>query len=116
MAGEISLDDALKLNGISTDTRANALINLKEIYIEKLIKNLQLKLYSEIELPLVQVLFDMERTGFKVDTAQIKSLSSGYHQEQDEVVEKIYKLAGEKFNINSPKQLQTILFDKLKIE
>ncbi len=116
MDGEISLDDALKLNDISTDTRANALISLKEIYIEKLIKNLQLKLYSEIELPLVQVLFDMERTGFKVDTAQIRTLSNSYHQEQDEVVEKIYKLAGEKFNVNSPKQLQTILFDKLKIE
>lgn len=116
MDGEISLEEALKLNGINTDAQANALIDLKEIYVEKLIKNLQLKLYSEIELPLVQVLFDMEKTGFKVDTAQIKTLSNSYHSEQDELAEKIYELAGEKFNINSPKQLQTILFEKLKIE
>lgn len=116
MDGEISLDDALKLNNISTDTKANALILLKEIYINKLINNLQLKLYSDIELPLVQVLFDMEKTGFMVDTEQIKALSNSYHQELNEITEKIYELSNENFNINSPKQLQTVLFDKLKIE
>ena len=116
MDGEISLDDALKLNNISTDTKANTLISLKEIYINKLINNAQLKLYSEIELPLVQVLFYMEKTGFMVDINQIKTLSASYHQELNEITEKIYKISGENFNINSPKQLQTILFDKLKIE
>ena len=116
MDGEISLDDALKLNNISTETKTYSLITLKEIYVGKLINNVQLKLYSDIELPLVKVLFDMEKTGFMVDTNQIKTLSNSYHQELNEITEKIYELSGENFNINSPKQLQSVLFDKLKIE
>lgn len=113
---EIKVDDALKLNNITTETKASALLKLKEIYIGKLIKNLQLKLFSDIELPLVKVLYEMEKVGIKVDTNQIKELSEIYHKELDEITNKIYLLAGEEFNINSPKQLQTILFDKLEIE
>ncbi|MBE5741033.1 MAG: DNA polymerase I [Clostridiales bacterium] len=113
---EITLDDALKLNEITTTARANPLFRLKEIYVNKLIKSLQLKLYSEIELPLVEVLYDMEKFGIKIDAEQIKTLSKSYHEELDAIVDKIYTLAGEEFNINSPKQLQSILFDKLKIE
>lgn len=116
MDAEISLEDALKLNKISTNAKANTLIKLKERYITKLINNSQLKLYSDIELPLVKVLFDMEKTGIKVDTDQIKALSKTYHDELKLITAKIYELAGEEFNINSTKQLQAILFDKLKIE
>ncbi len=116
MDAEIKLEDALKLNNIVTDAKALALIRLKEIYINKLINNFQLKLYSEIELPLVKVLFDMERTGIKIDAQAIQSLSASYHEELSEIESKIYELAGEKFNINSPKQLQSILFEKLGIE
>jgi len=116
MDAEISLDDALKLNNITTETKASALVKLKEIYINKLINNLQLKLFSDIELPLVKVLFEMEKTGIKVDVEQIKNLSEIYHKELDELTDKIYELCGEEFNINSPKQLQVILFEKLNIE
>lgn len=114
--GDISVDEAFKMNNITTNTTAYGLIKLKEIYINKLINNLQLKLYNEIELPLVGVLFDMEMFGLKIDSNQIKSLSVTYHEELDNITKKIYELAGEEFNINSPKQLQTILFDKLNIE
>ncbi|HIU06664.1 MAG TPA: DNA polymerase I [Candidatus Onthoplasma faecigallinarum] len=114
--GDISVDEAFKMNNITTNTTAYGLIKLKEIYINKLINNLQLKLYNEIELPLVRVLFDMEMFGLKIDSNQIKSLSVTYHEELDNITKKIYELAGEEFNINSPKQLQTILFDKLNIE
>ena len=114
--GDISVDEAFKMNNITTNTTAYGLIKLKEIYINKLINNLQLKLYNEIELPLVRVLFDMEMFGLKIDSNQIKSLSATYHEELDNITKKIYELAGEEFNINSPKQLQTILFDKLNIE
>ncbi len=116
MDAEISLDDALKLNGISTQAKALSLIGLKEKYINKLINNSQLKLYSEIELPLVKVLFDMEQSGIKIDVEQVKALSKSYKEELKDVVSKIYELAGEEFNINSPKQLQQILFEKLNIE
>lgn len=116
MDAEITLDDALKLNNIVAETKASALIKLKEIYINKLINNLQLKLFSDIELPLVKVLFEMEKTGIKIDVEQIKSLSEIYHKELDALTAKIYELAGVEFNINSPKQLQQILFEKLAIE
>lgn len=116
MDAEIKLDDALKLNNIITEAKTLALYKLKEIYINKLINNFQLKLYSDIELPLVKVLYDMEETGIKIDVQAIKTLSASYHEELSEVEKNIYNLAGVEFNINSPKQLQSILFDKLKIE
>ncbi len=115
MDAEITFADALKLNEIP-EKNANALLTLKEIYINKLIQNTQLKLYSNIELPLVAVLFEMEQTGFKVDTNIIKTLTKTYKEELAQLTTKIYELAGEEFNINSPKQLQVILFEKLKIE
>lgn len=113
---EIGLDDALKLNDILTESKTYALFKLKEIYLTKLINGVQLKLFSDIELPLVEVLFDMEKTGMSIDAEQIKSLSKVYHEELTLLTNKICELAGEEFNINSPKQLQNILFDKLKIE
>ena len=116
MDAEITLDDALKLNEIETDSKASAIIKMKEMYINKLINNSQLKLYSDIELPLAKVLFEMEQAGIKIDVDQIKLLSATYHEELNNITTKIYELAGEEFNINSPKQLQTILFEKLNIE
>ena len=113
---EIKLEDAIKLNNISTNSNCLCLFKLKEIYINKLINSMQLKLYSQIELPLVKVLFDMEITGLKVDENQIRSLSKTYHEELDCIRKKIYNIAGCEFNVNSPKQLQDILFNKLKIE
>ena len=116
MDAEIKFEDSLKLNGIVSQNKAFPLFKLKEIYITKLIKNGQLKLFSDVELPLVKVLFEMEKAGIKIDANAIKELSANYHVELDDVTNDIYTLAGEKFNINSPKQLQTILFDKLAIE
>ena len=72
-------------------------------------------MYSDIELPLVKVLFNMEKTGIKVDAEQIQILSKSYREELKEITSKIYELVGEEFNINSPKQLQSILFEKLAI-
>ena len=116
MDAEISFADAVKLNQLSSNGEASKLLVLKEIYVGKLIKSLQLKLYSNIELPLVEVLYEMEKTGIKIDTQQIKELSMVYHEELDNLTVKIYELAGEEFNINSPKQLQQILFEKLQIQ
>lgn len=116
MDAEISLEDALKLNNIYTESKTYALFKLKEIYVSKLIHSAQLKLFKDIELPLVKVLFEMEKTGIKIDVNQIKLLSATYHEELDNLEKKIYELAGEEFNINSPKQLQVILFEKLNLQ
>ena len=73
------------------------------------------KLYKDVELPLVRVLFDMEMQGVCVDMTTLQALSKKYNAEIGELVEKIYELAGERFNINSTQQLGKILFEKLKI-
>lgn len=74
------------------------------------------KVYDEIEMPLSDVLYDMENTGFKVDFDALDKMSVEYKKTLDEISEEIYKLAGEKFNINSTKQLADILFVKLDLQ
>ncbi|NLY43525.1 MAG: DNA polymerase I [Clostridiaceae bacterium] len=73
----------------------------------------QKKLYYEVELPLVEVLADMQIIGFKVDREKLRQFSLMLDERINEVTGKIYALAGEEFNINSTKQLGVILFDKL---
>jgi len=70
-------------------------------------------LYREIELPLAAVLAEMEAQGILVDPAKLQAISQDLQQTLDELTKHIYSEAGEEFNINSPKQLGVILFDKL---
>lgn len=70
-------------------------------------------LFQEIELPLIEVLAYMEYEGFKVDLEVLNKLGVHFAEKISSLEEKIYSLAGEKFNINSPKQLSVILFEKL---
>ena len=88
---------------------------LEEVYNKKL-EELNLNyLFNEIELPLTYVLYDMEKTGFKIDQDELNELDKKYEQELGVLTEEIYEMAGVKFNINSPKQLGEVLFDKLKL-
>lgn len=73
------------------------------------------KLFQEIEIPLMPVLAQMEKEGINLDTVFLNSMSIEMEKECQIVEQKIYDLAGEKFNLASPKQLGDILFDKLKI-
>lgn len=72
-------------------------------------------LYHEVELPLVDVLIDMEKEGVRIDVAALKEYSSQLAVEREEMERKIYELAGEEFNISSPKQLGEVLYEKLKV-
>ena len=72
-------------------------------------------IFYKIELPLVDVLADMEEEGFKVDKSALDEIDEKISQEIGEIEARIFAEAGEKFNINSPKQVAEILFDKLKI-
>ena len=72
-------------------------------------------LFSEVEAPLIPILVEMERTGIQVDTAVLAGLSDEFGGKLSGLEEEIYALAGEPFNIASPKQLQHILFDKLAL-
>jgi DNA polymerase I len=73
------------------------------------------KLYEDIELPLVPVLADIERAGIKVDRKTLQQMSAIMEKQLEELTGKIYQAAGMEFNINSPKQLGEILFEKLNL-
>lgn len=72
--------------------------------------------YEKIELPLMPVLRAMEKTGVKVDCDFLKKLSKEYTKELEKIAARIYDAAGGSFNVNSPKQLGEVLFDKLGIK
>ncbi len=72
-------------------------------------------LFENIEIPLIEVLAYMEFVGFKVDVEVLNKLGVHFAEKIKNLEEKIYELSGEKFNINSPKQLSTILFEKLSL-
>jgi len=72
-------------------------------------------LLRDVELPLVHVLMDMERTGITIDVAWFHSLKTRFAKERGVVEEAIYETAGERFNVNSNRQLATILFEKMQL-
>ena len=84
---------------------------------ERIIKELEekgsLKLYNELETPLIDTLADMEIEGFPIDVKVLDEFGDEYKKKAKELEEEIYALAGEKFNIASPKQIGEILFNKL---
>lgn len=94
---------------------AGYLFSLKEILEERLKKEDMEKLFYEIEVPLIPVLSSMERWGIKVDVNYLKDLSREFHERIKRLEEEIYDLVGMKFNLNSPKQLSEILFERLRL-
>jgi DNA polymerase-1 len=73
------------------------------------------KLYAEIEMPLLPILFRMERTGIKLDAELLKKISKDFEKSLASLTKKIYKEAGVEFNVNSPSQLAQVLFEQLKL-
>jgi DNA polymerase-1 len=92
-----------------------AIARLYERLLDELKTNEQLELYKDLELPLSVILGEMESEGVKVDIDRLKNMGNDLSAKLKEVEEKIHELAGEPFNINSPKQLGVILFDKLQL-
>ena len=88
------------------------------VLYEKLSEQVQKKdlfYIDDMEHHLIEVLYQMESEGIKIDTERLQELSSFLSQKTEELAQKIYEQAGETFNINSPKQLGTILFEKLEL-
>lgn len=88
---------------------------LYPIFKKELEQNKLTSLFDEVEMPLAEVLADMEYTGVKLDTEVLRENSQTLAQDIADLEEHIYALAGEKFNIGSPKQMGEILFEKLRI-
>ncbi len=92
---------------------AKIIYSLYEEMMGRLIKDNTLSILNEIEIPLAYVLSSMEKEGFRVDTKGIMEYSDYLTSVAEACKERIYMLAGEVFNINSPKQLGVVLFEKL---
>jgi DNA polymerase-1 len=89
------------------------ILELKEILLNRLKEEGLEKVYFDIEIPLIYVLADIEKAGVKIDTKMLNYISKELERELDGIQKRIYFLAGEEFNINSPKQLSRILFQRL---
>lgn len=109
----LGLDENTRVDFLTR--RAHILYEAYDVLQKELDKNDMQILFNDIEMPLVKVLFDMEREGIKVDLEKLQA----YGKELDALIEReaerVYELAGESFNINSPKQLGVILFEKMDI-
>jgi DNA polymerase-1 len=95
--------------------RVEAILTLAQALQGRLEEAGAASLYRDVEMPLLFTLAAMEKKGVLLDTALLKQMSEELMQLLSLSEEKIHRLAGEKFNINSPKQLQTILFEKLNL-
>lgn len=93
----------------------SVLLPLADKQQERLVRDGMAKLSDEIEMPLIGVLFAMERDGIAVDSEKLKALSLDFEKTLTSLTTKIYSLAGREFNINSPSQLAEILFTDLLI-
>ena len=101
--------------GEFTCRRALASARLREPLCAALKETGQERLYTEVELPLASVLYDMEKTGVAVDLAFLNDMSVRLEREIAEAEEGVFRLAGCSFNINSPLQLAKVLFEDLKL-
>ncbi|HIS27832.1 MAG TPA: DNA polymerase I [Candidatus Avamphibacillus intestinigallinarum] len=93
--------------------KTSLLYELKPVISKSLAENNQEALLKELELPLALILGQMEHTGIKVDTDTLKEMDKELTERLDTIEKEIHELAGEEFNVNSPKQLGPILFEKL---
>lgn len=111
-----TLEDLLRSFSIESDSIAAALFSVdKQITINLKERNLY-DLYENMELPLVEVLFDMETEGFRVNKEKILEISTIFKKELEDISNQIFDCTGEVFNINSPKQLSVILFEKIGLK
>lgn len=99
-----------------TAEAAAALAKLGPILTEQLMEQGSLKLFTEVEMPLVSILADIERNGFVLDVEGLQALSKELERDLDRMMTGIAGLAGGEFNINSPKQLAAVLFEKLGLK
>ena len=94
---------------------ADITLQLKGIFDKEIEINNLSKIFYDIEIPMINVLSQMEAEGIKIDTSYLKKLDKEFEDDLEKLKKEIFKKCGEEFNLNSPKQLGEILFDKLKL-
>lgn len=100
---------------LSRKNRVEQIVKLRPKLQEKLQEKSLLDLFTRLEMPLVEVLAEMEITGIKLDLEFLAEFSANIEKRLKKLIEDIYELSGCQFNINSPKQLQEVLFKELKL-
>ncbi|NLN74787.1 MAG: DNA polymerase I [Armatimonadetes bacterium] len=113
LAGVTSKKDADIDEAEQYCNEAEVIYRVKPLIEERLRADDEYSLYHDVELPLAGILADMELTGVMIDQSQLEALSVRLNGEIRELEEEIYQLAGEEFNVGSPKQIQSVLFEKL---
>ncbi|MFA5116228.1 MAG: DNA polymerase I [Candidatus Omnitrophota bacterium] len=107
---------AIDSRRLTPEAACDLIFRLRPVLEARLKETNLAKLFTDIEMPLVEVLADMELAGVKIDLGLLKQLSVDIEKQLIGLIEKIYALAGGvQFNINSPKQLRQVLFDDLKL-
>ena len=94
---------------------ADITLQLKSIFDKEIEVNNLSKIFYNIEIPMINVLSEMETEGIKIDTSYLEKLDKEFEEDLEKLKKEIFKKSGEEFNLNSPKQLGEILFDKLKL-
>ncbi len=110
----IELGDDLSVNNYKTFVEAVDLLN-RSVITEVLDKKIKV-IYEKIEKPMIPILYAMEKSGIQLDVDHLKKFSAELENQIKTLETDIHKIAGEKFNIASPKQLGVILFEKLGLE
>ena len=113
-------EDLFKLNetdqsAMRAGRAASAIARLQPLLAEKLVTSGLADLYERVELPLTVVLAEIEANGFRLDTDVLGDVGKELDQQLGTILRGIYRLAGVEFNVNSPKQLCEVLFEKLKL-
>ncbi|WP_312526870.1 DNA polymerase I [Paracoccus sp. (in: a-proteobacteria)] len=109
---QVPIDKALAYAGED----AEVTWRLWQYFRPLLAPNAVMTAYRTLELPMIPVLADMEMAGIKVDTDHLARMSNAFSQKMAQLEDEIHTLAGEKFNVGSPKQLGEILFDKMSLQ
>ena len=94
---------------------ADITLQLKSVFDKEIKVNNLGKIFYDIEIPMINVLSEMETEGIKIDTSYLEKLDKEFEEDLEKLKKEIFKKSGEEFNLNSPKQLGEILFDKLKL-
>ena len=107
------VDEYLNTKCDTTLPEAYYAVRLYEVLLERLKKTGEEKLLFDIEMPLSTVLYEMEKTGFQIDRASISAFEEKLRSDEERLENECYALAGMTFNLNSPKQLGEVLFEKM---
>jgi DNA polymerase-1 len=113
--GDLFDQGAVDQSAARAGAAASAIARLQPLLFERLAQSGLAELYEQVELPLTVVLAEIEANGFRLDTDLLANVGSELDQQLGSILQGIYRLAGVEFNVNSPKQLCEVLFEKLKL-